>query len=256
MRHIQHFTKSIRIFSPITVHLIFIKCDASSVLNTFVLACCPLFLPFDYHCLFTLLAHSLSLSISLHVSSLISVVWQRNFDAMPLNVVNNQPVKWARFYNIEEEKKKHLKMDNGENIYRNPNVFNSKRIGYSISFIIFHRHAEILLELMRWCVCVLFDAFDVCDFDCHLSFVSVKLVSFFLWITKWCLGLWYLQMIIWSWKLCLALPLRLMSSSSLTPSVKDLSRCQFHTFTFIFLVEYFLHSSGFHLSPAHIFTIR
>lgn len=28
-------------------------------------------------------------------------------------------------------------------------------------------------------VCVLFDAFDVCDFDCHLSFVSVKLVSFF-----------------------------------------------------------------------------
>lgn len=153
MRHIQHFTKSIRIFSPITVHLIFIKCDASSVLNTFcarVLSIVFAFrLPLPFYS-----TRALSLSISLHVSSLISVVWQRNFDAMPLNVVNNQPVKWARFYNIEEEKKKHLKMDNGENIYRNPNVFNSKRIGYSISFNIFHRHAEILLELMRWCVCV------------------------------------------------------------------------------------------------------
>lgn len=97
MRHIQHFTISIRIvFLPtITVHLIFIKCDASSVLNTF---CC--------------FAHCFRLSITMifffffvfcgclfffHALCFCHQWFDNDFDALPLKCCEQRHVEWARF---------------------------------------------------------------------------------------------------------------------------------------------------------------
>lgn len=126
MRHIQHFTKSIRIgfFSlstAVTVNLIFIKCDASSVLNTFSYGHCFAFrLPFfHFFFFFFVIVLFFFIFFSIHDRRR----WfDNNFDALPQKLRNKRARGMGAVYNIED----HLKMDNGENIYRNLNEFNFK----------------------------------------------------------------------------------------------------------------------------------
>lgn len=164
MRHIQHFTKSIPVFSPITVHLIFIKCDASSVLNTFVLRA----VAHCFCCLSITMSSSLDFCFVLLCSAVCYVCvyfflirWfhnQHHFDAVEwpnllrARICNayiiyiysvhtrtrtrtTSQASWmgaAVLQHVED----HLKMDNGENIHRNLNEFNSN--GWdSISFVIY-----------------------------------------------------------------------------------------------------------------------
>lgn len=106
----------------VTVNLIFIKCDASSVLNTFSYGHCFAFrLPFIRFFFFVIV---LFFYIFLFIYN--RRRWfDNNFDALPQKLRNKRARGMGAVYNIED----HLKMDNGENIYRNPNEFNFKRIG-------------------------------------------------------------------------------------------------------------------------------
>lgn len=72
-------------------------------------ACCPLFLPFDYHCLVFL--YSRPLSVSLSVPRCVSLRLFRWFDNATLMQCRwmlwiTSQLKWARFYNIEEDEEK------------------------------------------------------------------------------------------------------------------------------------------------------